>query len=637
MKKFFFSYLLLLMVTVSLGAQNFIMKSMKAKAPAEVAEAQTWMSNYNANYSKISIFGAGIESEFGGWVGYNTEKLSEYNGKTITAVKIFVYQDMHNATVWIKKGNDVEKAESVALAQANLIGGTWCYVKFEEPVIIDASTKYYIGYQAAISAEAYPVVGDCTILTANDNGLSGAYLKYASNEEYIEEYIDFADNQKYREIGHLLVAAMIDGEPDNLNTISYYSVDLGDKAFMENGSKVNISLDLLNTGFKKINNYEFSYTLNGEEQKVQSEQGIEPYSLGSIDFPEIDVNGVINVSLRLSKINGQNIDYLEPINVTYRGYDSDKLVDRNALLLEKFTGQYCQYCPLGENYIIDAIKGLEDKVARISHHYGHTQDIFTINESKDTGYFLNVLGAPAMALNRTCYPDKAEQMKSPGIIPFHPALLESSFIKNELAQKTFTTIETTDSYDAENREYTVTVKGKGIFDMKGMFVTAVLTQSGYAAYQNNGGVNYIHDDFPILYLSDNYEGTEITTEGEEWSVTLTKKVPETIGQNVKVDLDKLELVAFVNGPLIATVPEQMALNAVTKTAATVTTSVENTEMENVNVYSEEGRIVVEGEYDSYEVYNAEGVRFSNEGLNAGLYIVKVIANGKAQTVKVMVR
>lgn len=635
MKKFFFSYLLLLMVTVSLGAQNFIMKSMKAKAPAEVSETETWLFNYNANYERLFGFGAGRDAEFGGWVGYNTDKLSEYNGKTITAVKIYVHNDMNNATVWIRKGNEtVDKAESVAQAQANLIGGTWSYVKFEEPVTIDASTKYYIGYQANVSGNVYPIAADCTELTENERGMSGAFLISGSNEMYI----DFVDDKNYQVIGHLLVAAMIDGEPDNLNTVSFRSVDLGDKVFLENGNKVAITLNLLNSGFKKVDNYEVSYSLNGgEEQNVQSEQGIEPYSLGTFKIPEIEVNDVISVSLRLSKINGVASEDLQPINVTYRGYESDKLVDRNALLLEKFTGQECGVCPSGENYVNNAVKGYESRVARVNHHYGYKEDIFTIEESAYTGYYLQVAGAPSLAVNRTCYPDKAEQMKSPGIIPFHPVLLESSFIKSELAQKTFTTIEATDSYDAETREYTVTVKGKGIFDMKGMFVTALLTQSGYLAYQANGGAEYSHDDFPILYLSDNYEGTEITTEGEEWSVTLTKKVPETIGQNVKVDLDKLELVAFVNGPLIATVPEQMALNAVTKTAATVTTSVENTEMENVNVYPEEGRIVVEGEYDSYEVYNAEGVRFSNEGLNAGLYIVKVIANGKAHTVKVMVR
>lgn len=635
MKKFFFSYLLLLMVTVSLGAQNFIMKSMKAKAPAEVAEVQTWMFNYNANYEMISGFGAGVEAEFGGWVGYNTDKLSEYNGRTITGVKIYVNDDMDNASIWIRKGNEtVDKAEGVAQTQANLKGGTWSYVKFETPVTIDASTKYYIGYQAKVSASDRSVAGDCTKLTVNDKGMSGVY--YNDGKQVLN--IDLTDNQDYMGIGHLLVAALIDGNLDEyLPAVNMQYVAFGNDVYLENGSKIVIPVKIDNAGYDEINSFEVSYMVNGEEQTISSEASLKPYTSVVVNMPELTVESRKSVSVKLSKVNGVAVENPNLFNFTYRGYDSDKLVDRNALLLEKFTGQSCGFCPAGETSIISAIKGFENQIARISHHYGYMEDIFTIDESAYTGYFLQVLGAPFLAVNRTCYPEMAEQMKTPGMIPFNPGYLESSFIKNELAKKTFTTIEATDSYDDATREYTVTVKGKGIFDMKGLFVTVVLTQSGYAAYQYLGGANYIHDDFPILYLSDNYEGTEITTEGEEWSVTLTKKIPETIGQNVKVDLSKLELVAFVNGPLLATVPEQMVLNAVTKIAAPSPSSVDNTVLENVNVYSVEGRIVVEGEYDSYEVYNAEGVSFSNEGLNAGLYIVKVVANGKAQTVKVMVR
>lgn len=636
MKKFFFSYLSLLMVAATLSAQNFMMKSMQTKAPLEVSASETWMYNYSDDSNIITAFGAGAEAEFGGWVGYSTEKLSEYDGKTITAVKIYVNNDMNNATIWVRKGNEtVDKATEVATESANLIGGSWSYIKFDEPIAIDASTKYYIGYQAQISSTSYPVAGDGIEMTAADSGMAGGYYNDGTNVQYI----DFADVARYRTIGNLLVAAMIDGEPDNLNTISFRSVDLGDEVFLENGNKVNITLNLLNSGFKKVDNYEVSYSLNGgEEQKVLSEEGIEPYSLGTVEIPEIEVNGVINVSLRLSEINGAASEDLQPISVTYRGYDSDKLVDRNALLLEKFTTQNCPNCPDGETYVKEALVGNESRAARINHHCGYGTDIFTILESEYTGYYLQTMFAPSLAFNRTLYNDFSLETQTPGCIPFHPALLEASFIKNELARKAFTTIEATDSYNAETGEYTATIKGKGVFDMKGLFVTAVLTQSGYKASQAGYYYgSYTHDDFPILYLSEDYEGTEITTEGEDWSVTFTKKIPGTIGENVKVDLDNLKLVAFVNGPLVASVPEQMVLNAVTKTAAPSPSAVENAEMENVNVYPEEGRIVVEGEYDSYEVYNVEGVRFSNEGLNAGLYIVKVVTNGKAHTVKVMVR
>lgn len=636
MKKFFFSYLALLLVTATLGAQNYVMKSMQMKAPVEVSSSLTWLHNYNADFEVTFGFGAGTNADFGGWVGYKTDKLAEFGGKTITAVKIYVNEDMDDATVWVRKGNEtVDKAASVAEVKVNLKGSTWSYIKFEEPITIDASTKYYIGYQGPVTATSgYPVAGDRTSLTVNDKGMSGAYYDDGRGAQYI----DFADKSNYRAIGHLLVAALIDGNADEcLPAINMQSVDFGEDLYLEIGTKITPVAKIDNAGYNDINSFEISYIHNGEEQTVTSEAVLERFGTVFVDLPEISVSGNESVSVKLSKVNDTAVENAKVFSIIYKGYNSADLVDRTALLLEKFTGQMCGACPSGENYVNKAVKGYESRAARINHHYGYMEDIFTLEESAYTGYLLQVAGAPSLAVNRTCYPSMAEQNGTPGIIPFHPYFLSGTFIKNELDKKSLTSISASDSYDQETREYSVSIKGKGAIDMKGMFVTAILTQSGYVAYQANGGANYSHDDFPILYLNDDFGGTEITTDGKDWSITLTKKIPETIGDGVKVDLDKLKLVAFVNGSLLAAVSEQMVLNALTQTAATVTTSIENTEMENVNVYSEEGRIVVEGEYDSYEVYNAEGVRFSNEGLNAGLYIVKVVANGKAQTVKVMVR
>lgn len=635
MKKFFFSYLALLLVTATLGAQNYVMKSMQMKAPVEVSSSLTWLHNYNADFEGTFGFGAGTDAVFGGWVGYKTDKLAEFDGKTITAVKIYVNEDMDDATVWVRKGNEtVDKAASVAEVKVNLKGSTWSYIKFEEPITIDASTKYYIGYQGPVTATSYPVAGDRTSLTVNDKGMSGVYY----NDGRGAQYIDFADKSNYRAIGHLLVAALIDGNADEcLPAINMQSVDFGEDLYLEIGTKITPVAKIDNAGYNGINSFEISYIHNGEEQTVTSEAVLERFGTVFVDLPEISVSGNESVSVKLSKVNDTAVENAKVFSIIYKGYNSADLVDRTALLLEKFTGQMCGACPSGENYVNKAVKGYESRAARINHHYGYMEDIFTLEESAYTGYLLQVAVAPSLAVNRTCYPSMAEQNGTPGIIPFHPYFLSGTFIKNELDKKSLTSISASDSYDQETREYSVSIKGKGAIDMKGMFVTAILTQSGYVAYQANGGANYSHDDFPILYLNDDFGGTEITTDGKDWSITLTKKIPETIGDGVKVDLDKLKLVAFVNGSLLAAVSEQMVLNALTQTAATVTTSIENTEMENVNVYSEEGRIVVEGEYDSYEVYNAEGVRFSNEGLNAGLYIVKVIANGKTHTVKVMVR
>lgn len=633
MKKLLLSLATLLMASASVNAQNFSMQQMPAPVvKADAEETLTWLHNYNADYSVVSRFGAGARADFGGWVGYPTTKLADYNGKQISVVKIFVVEEMKDATIWIRKGNEtVDKAEVVAETKATLLGGTWTYVKFDEPVTIDASTKYYIGYQAQVSATAYPVAGDATKLTTAHKGMSGAYY----NDGTGAQYLDFVDNKDFRSLGHLLVAALVDGNEDNLPMVSITSADFGSQIYAESGSKLTPKITITNAGYKNADTYEISYTVNGNEQIVNSTAALNAYSTVEVNMPEISIEALTKVSIKMAKINGVAVTGSPVAEQVLRGYDAADLVDRNALLIEKFTGQYCPNCPRGENQVNNAVKGYEDRVARLNHHtYG--TDIFTITESEEVTYAFGVMYYPNVIVNRSYYPDF-------GGFAFGTEMLSSSFVKAELDKKALTSINVEDSYNVDTREYSVTVSGTGAINMKGMYVTVVLSQSGYKARQA-GASTYVHDDFPILYMTEAM-GQEITSDGKEWTMTFTKEIPKVIGQKnqwgeepVTVDLSKLEIVAFVNGTWEKTIAEPMVLNAATKEAATVAASVEGIEMNNaLNVYADGNRIAVDGEYDTMEIYNAAGLSFNNESLAPGLYIVKVVAGGNVQTAKVVVR
>lgn len=641
MKKLLLSLATLLMASASVNAQNFMMQ--QAPAPmvkANAEETLTWLQNYNENFTQLFRFGAGAKADFGGWVGYTTTKLADYDGKQFSVVKIYVSEDMKDASVWVRKGgSSVSDATVVAETKATLIGGTWSYIKFDEPITIDASTKYYIGYQAQVSATAYPVVGDATKLTTSHKGMSGAYY----NDGTGAQYLDFVDNQSFRAVGHLLVAALVDGNADNIPTVAITAANFGDQIYAEVGSKLTPKVTIANAGYQNVESYEISYTVDGNEQAIQSESALAPHSIVELSMPEATIGASTTLTVKLSKINGVAVADAPVFEQTLRGYESADLVDRNALLIEKFTGQGCPNCPRGENQVNNAVKGYEDRVARLNHHtYG--TDIFTITESEEVTYAFGVMYYPNVIVNRSYYPDF-------GGFAFGTEMLSSSFVKAELDKKALTSINVEDSYNVDTREYSVTVSGTGAINMKGMYVTVVLSQSGYKANQS-GVSTYVHDDFPILYMTDAM-GQEITSDGKEWTVTFTKNIPEVVGQKITwqpnpyntvtegpidVDLSKLEIVAFVNGTWEKTIAEPMVLNAATKEAATVAASVEGIEMNNaLNVYADGNRIAVDGEYDTMEIYNAAGLSFSNESLAPGLYIVKVVAGGNVQTAKVVIR
>lgn len=58
--------------------------------------------------------------------------------------------------------------------------------------------------------------------------------------------------------------------------------------------------------------------------------------------------------------------------------------------------------------------------------------------------------------------------------------------------------------------------------------------------------------------------------------------------------------------------------------------------ENLLVYSKDGRIVVEGSYTYFRVFNILGKEVPNENLIRGIYIVRVVTENSVRAFKIIV-
>lgn len=68
------------------------------------------------------------------------------------------------------------------------------------------------------------------------------------------------------------------------------------------------------------------------------------------------------------------------------------------------------------------------------------------------------------------------------------------------------------------------------------------------------------------------------------------------------------------------------------------TDVNSAETEqSVSIFVSNGKVHVGGEYDRLQVYNLAGAQVENADLAKGVYIVKVTADGKQTTKKVLVK
>ena len=125
-------------------------------------------------------------------------------------------------------------------------------------------------------------------------------------------------------------------------------------------------------------------------------------------------------------------------------------------LIEEFTGQTCGYCPYGMDCIHDFMTN-DTNFILVLHHYGYSQDHFTIAGSKTITNALKVNGAPTMTINRAKTSYMEEGIKR-SATTFHPGYL-TSVDKSQFEQTTYASVNIQNTYNPSSRELKVTVSG----------------------------------------------------------------------------------------------------------------------------------------------------------------------------------
>lgn len=299
------------------------------------------------------------------------------------------------------------------------------------------------------------------------------------------------------------------------------------------------------------------------------------------------------------------------------------------VLVEEFTGQDCRFCPAGHDTVAKYMAGYEDKVAVIAHHYGYAEDLFTIEETRQLGEFFKVNGAPGCMVNRT----KMEDMY---YAYFLASDFKTEYIVSELEKPALVSIEQTNMFDPETRELTVTVKGKAYGDVEGTRLAVLVTQSGYQAYQA-GGERYMHDNFPIEFLTD-YSGDLVTyAEDGSYEMTFTGTIEESYSNSDgsrSVDIEQLKVVAYISewnsvedSPVLNTDFGKMNIKGGVAQACD----------DAVRFWCEGGTVKVSDEALAVEVFDLSGAPLRNGSLQPGLYVVRASDGERTVTGKAMVR
>lgn len=637
MKKLLLSVLSLCFVATGLYGQEFkkmLSREMPSREMSKMAQASEsdelkWLTNA-VESGRYYSFGAGQKASFGAVAGLQTDKLFDYDGLQVSVIGVAVSETVSDVTIFVMKGSSAATATEVASKKVDALSGGWNYVKLDAPLTIDASENLYVGYKMDVQESSYPAMFDASGLDDSETEMSFAYLN--------GEYIDLATEPDFSDLGHPMIQVLVGGDESKLETVTFLSSSIF--KYWPKGSEVIPNIQFVNNSFGSVESVTVDYSVNGvtDTEKLEFSTPVGPNSLNimSMPLPAITITDDVDFSYVVTHVNDKPILQSEE-NYQFYAYDKQDAVER-TLLMEKFYSQFCGYSPQGKEAIDEAIVGYEDRVARIYHHAGYRADLFTIDESVETAAEFGVNYSPGTMGDRMWF-------DALGSNAFNAMQWTGDLIADFLQQDGLASLKISDSYDVETRELTVNVSGNCIVTPDNKKITVAVTHSNYSSFQKNAQ-NYMHDHFPILYLTAaGGDDLQVNADGS-YDMTFKGVVPVSYnngngtivtGNKVTINLDELRIVAFISDSWDGADNDRYVLNSATKEAATVGASVAEVELAGVNVYGTDSRIVVEGDYDTVKVFNASGMETGTEGLSAGLYIVKVTVDGQSMVKKVAVK
>lgn len=637
MKKLLLSVLSLCFVATGLYGQEFkkmLSREMPSREMSKMAQASEsdelkWLTNA-VESGRYYSFGAGQKASFGAVAGLQTDKLFDYDGLQVSVIGVAVSETVSDVTIFVMKGSSAATATEVASKKVDALSGGWNYVKLDAPLTIDASENLYVGYKMDVQESSYPAMFDASGLDDSETEMSFAYLN--------GEYIDLATEPDFSDLGHPMIQVLVGGDESKLETVTFLSSSIF--KYWPKGSEVIPNIQFVNNSFGSVESVTVDYSVNGvtDTEKLEFSTPVGPNSLNimSMPLPAITITDDVDFSYVVTHVNDKPILQSEE-NYQFYAYDKQDAVER-TLLMEKFYSQFCGYSPQGKEAIDEAIVGYEDRVARIYHHAGYRADLFTIDESVETAAEFGVNYSPGTMGDRMWF-------DALGSNAFNAMQWTGDLIADFLQKDGLASLKISDSYDVETRELTVNVSGNCIVTPDNKKITVAVTHSNYSSFQKNAQ-NYMHDHFPILYLTA-AGGDDLQVNADEsYDMTFKGVVPVSYnngngtivtGNKVTINLDELRIVAFISDSWDGADNDRYVLNSATKEAATVGASVAGVELAGVNVYGADSRIVVEGDYDTVKVFNASGMETGTENLSVGLYIVKVTADGQSIVKKVAVK
>lgn len=604
-----------------------------SKAP--LADDVVFLGYTDAEVNRNMCVGFDDEGESLQAIRLTASMLSPYAGEKLSGVRIGVGEEVENVTVFVRESLE---GENLLEKTVPACASTWNYVKFDTPLTITGNTDLYVGYSYLHSGERYVIAADRSSFEPGS-----CYLGF---KNAYEDYFDDYSSELYN-FGKLLISAIVGKDISSCgNSLSLVGSDLG--SYVQRDAPTDVVLNVFNTSWNEITSVEVTANIANETttRSYNFDEALQPYQSATITWDDMVLAADGTVSFDIVSVNGvDNCATLHSFQQQCTVYEGEGF--KRKLLLEQFTGQSCSNCPQGVEAIEAFIMGHEKDIIWVALHSfylaeGFEDDYCTEAAMFYQDFFIGDVMAPMMMLNRAQrtlrFMDTEGVATITGVV-IHPMYFAyannyENFLDEEIATPARVSVVIEQDYDETSDVLNITVSGKKTEELEGEHVglTLYVLEDGQVGYQSGSSSDYVHDNILRDVLTD-FKGDVLEFDSDGYyEKTYSYEIPEeyvSYKNNIITipNRKNMKIVAFVsafednkNDCMVYNAEEQQ-----------LTSTAWSSDIDDVEGNSPLAFMFRDGSFSVYSsedmtitVYNLMGTQLLNEGLTAGIYIVKAV-------------
>lgn len=418
------------------------------------------ISDYNMGKYGKATFG-GNEDRVACY--YTKEMLQPFIGTKITAIRALITDLTKIKSLFLRNGSSIYRAEDVLIESpvTQSVGALWYEVRLSKAINITGDIEgLAVGYDLEKGGPVQIGIGMNGV-----NSFKGNLYTYSADK-------GAWSNRSFGKNYTLPIQLIVEGEGGQ--SISELTVShIETPIFTEMGQSLDLSFWVSNTSSTKISNYELEVLVDKEYlQTFSFDQGLsagmtnKKFNLEQL-LPKVSLAGKHQLSLRITKVNGQEVNSsLGAIN-SHPLLVYNEVVERQQTLVEEFTSEQCANCFRGIQNI-KQLKQRQPDMVLVAVHLDELQypDQVAAPESQFIKQMANVTALPSFACNRMAFIlDNKESVANPNIAQLSDGAsraIDNFYTFSKRDKAVFATLSIENSYDAATHNLKVNVQGAGV-------------------------------------------------------------------------------------------------------------------------------------------------------------------------------